>query len=87
MDTLGHFSEGTVGLFACHNTGGNQVWHRTMATVRLTIQHVSIFEKIATSNVHDVQPLLADKLAVYTSNDHYVDISVICECDESKLLL
>ncbi len=25
MDTLGHFTEGTVGIFACHNTGGNQV--------------------------------------------------------------
>ena len=25
MDTLGHFSDSTVGIFACHNTGGNQV--------------------------------------------------------------
>ena len=25
MDTLGHFSDGTIGFFMCHNTGGNQV--------------------------------------------------------------
>ena len=25
MDTLGHRVEGTVGLYACHGTGGNQV--------------------------------------------------------------
>ena len=25
IDTLGHFSDGTIGLFVCHNTGGNQV--------------------------------------------------------------
>ena len=33
MDTLGHFSDSTVGIFACHNTGGNQVrathWKKT----------------------------------------------------------
>ena len=26
IDTLGHFADGTVGLFVCHNTGGNQEW-------------------------------------------------------------
>ena len=26
IDTLGHFSGGSVGLFTCHNTGGNQEW-------------------------------------------------------------
>ena len=25
MDTLGHYSEGSIGIFQCHNTGGNQV--------------------------------------------------------------
>jgi polypeptide N-acetylgalactosaminyltransferase len=25
MDTLGHFADGVVGLFTCHNAGGNQV--------------------------------------------------------------
>ncbi|XP_006817428.1 polypeptide N-acetylgalactosaminyltransferase 2-like [Saccoglossus kowalevskii] len=24
MDTLGHFTDGTLGLYECHNTGGNQ---------------------------------------------------------------
>ncbi|CAH1791456.1 unnamed protein product [Owenia fusiformis] len=26
MDTLGHFLDGVVGLYTCHNTGGNQEW-------------------------------------------------------------
>ncbi|CAI9724744.1 Hypothetical predicted protein [Octopus vulgaris] len=26
IDTLGHMAEGTVGLFHCHNSGGNQEW-------------------------------------------------------------
>ena len=25
MDTLGNFADGTVGMFTCHNSGGNQV--------------------------------------------------------------
>ncbi|KAB7505824.1 Polypeptide N-acetylgalactosaminyltransferase 2 [Armadillidium nasatum] len=29
MDTLGHNAEGTVGLYACHGTGGNQEWALT----------------------------------------------------------
>ncbi|XP_050732839.1 polypeptide N-acetylgalactosaminyltransferase 2-like isoform X2 [Eriocheir sinensis] len=29
MDTLGHRVEGTVGLYACHGTGGNQEWSMT----------------------------------------------------------
>ncbi|EDW63960.1 polypeptide N-acetylgalactosaminyltransferase 2 [Drosophila novamexicana] len=26
LDTMGHVIDGTVGLFPCHNTGGNQEW-------------------------------------------------------------
>ncbi|XP_017954590.1 polypeptide N-acetylgalactosaminyltransferase 2 [Drosophila navojoa] len=26
LDTMGHIVDGTVGLFPCHNTGGNQEW-------------------------------------------------------------
>uniref|UniRef100_T1J8L0 Polypeptide N-acetylgalactosaminyltransferase n=1 Tax=Strigamia maritima TaxID=126957 RepID=T1J8L0_STRMM len=26
VDTLGHFVDGSVGLYSCHNTGGNQEW-------------------------------------------------------------
>nr|XP_053643687.1 polypeptide N-acetylgalactosaminyltransferase 2-like [Cherax quadricarinatus] len=29
MDTLGHRAEGTIGLYACHGTGGNQEWSVT----------------------------------------------------------
>ena len=30
LDTLGHLSEGgTVGLYTCHGTGGNQQWDLT----------------------------------------------------------
>ncbi|XP_069980081.1 polypeptide N-acetylgalactosaminyltransferase 2 isoform X3 [Penaeus vannamei] len=29
MDTLGHRAEGTIGLYACHGTGGNQEWAMT----------------------------------------------------------
>lgn len=25
MDTLGHTEDGTLGLYECHNSGGNQV--------------------------------------------------------------
>lgn len=25
LDTMGHLSDGTVGMYPCHNTGGNQV--------------------------------------------------------------
>lgn len=26
MDTMGHFADGSIGLFHCHNSGGNQEW-------------------------------------------------------------
>lgn len=29
LDTLGHSVRGTVGLYKCHNTGGNQVLYTT----------------------------------------------------------
>ena len=29
MDTLGHTAGGTVGLYTCHGTGGNQEWSLT----------------------------------------------------------
>ncbi|KAL1139494.1 hypothetical protein AAG570_006478, partial [Ranatra chinensis] len=29
LDTMGHLSSGTVGLYPCHNTGGNQEWTLT----------------------------------------------------------
>uniref|UniRef100_A0A6M2E192 Polypeptide N-acetylgalactosaminyltransferase n=1 Tax=Xenopsylla cheopis TaxID=163159 RepID=A0A6M2E192_XENCH len=29
LDTMGHQAEGTVGLYQCHNTGGNQDWTLT----------------------------------------------------------
>lgn len=29
MDTLGNFADGTVGMFTCHNSGGNQEWALT----------------------------------------------------------
>ncbi|XP_074640534.1 polypeptide N-acetylgalactosaminyltransferase 2-like isoform X2 [Tubulanus polymorphus] len=29
MDTLGHFADSTVGMFTCHNSGGNQEWSLT----------------------------------------------------------
>lgn len=25
LDTLGHFADGVVGIYECHNAGGNQV--------------------------------------------------------------
>lgn len=25
LDTLGHFADGVVGVYECHNAGGNQV--------------------------------------------------------------
>ncbi|KAA0195750.1 hypothetical protein HAZT_HAZT006355, partial [Hyalella azteca] len=30
LDTLGHHSEGTVGIFTCHGNGGNQEWTVTL---------------------------------------------------------
>lgn len=30
MDTLGHSSGGTVGIYSCHGSGGNQVKTRSM---------------------------------------------------------
>lgn len=29
LDTLGHLMDGTVGIYQCHNTGGNQEWTLT----------------------------------------------------------
>lgn len=29
LDTLGHVAQGSVGLYPCHNTGGNQEWTLT----------------------------------------------------------
>ena len=29
LDTLGHLSDGLVGLYSCHGTGGNQEWSLT----------------------------------------------------------
>ena len=29
LDTLGHLTGGTVGLYTCHGTGGNQEWSLT----------------------------------------------------------
>ena len=29
MDTLGHLSDGLVGLYSCHGAGGNQDWSLT----------------------------------------------------------
>jgi len=31
LDTMGHLIDGTLGLYACHNTGGNQEWSLTKA--------------------------------------------------------
>jgi len=36
LDTLGHLVEGTVGLYTCHGSGGNQEWSLTRAG---TIKH------------------------------------------------
>jgi len=36
LDTLGHLVEGTVGVYSCHNSGGNQEWSLTRAG---TIKH------------------------------------------------
>lgn len=29
LDTLGHFADGVVGVYECHNAGGNQVAFRS----------------------------------------------------------
>lgn len=29
LDTMGHVAQGSVGLYPCHNTGGNQEWTLT----------------------------------------------------------
>lgn len=29
LDTLGHFADGVVGIYECHNAGGNQEWALT----------------------------------------------------------
>ncbi|XP_064623435.1 polypeptide N-acetylgalactosaminyltransferase 2-like [Lineus longissimus] len=39
MDTLGHFADGVVGLFTCHNAGGNQEWSLTK---REQIKHLDL---------------------------------------------
>ena len=36
LDTLGHLVEGTVGLYTCHSSGGNQEWSLTKSG---TIKH------------------------------------------------
>ena len=36
LDTLGHLVEGTVGIYSCHGSGGNQEWSLTRAG---TIKH------------------------------------------------
>lgn len=36
LDTLGHLNDGTVGLYQCHETGGNQEW---TITKKLQIKH------------------------------------------------
>lgn len=33
LDTLGHFADGVVGVYECHNAGGNQVALRQLAQV------------------------------------------------------
>lgn len=35
LDTLGHFADGVVGVYECHNAGGNQVSFRAQVLNRL----------------------------------------------------
>lgn len=35
LDTLGHFADGVVGVYECHNAGGNQVIIRSQVLNRL----------------------------------------------------
>lgn len=35
LDTLGHFADGVVGVYECHNAGGNQVALRQHTQVSL----------------------------------------------------
>ena len=39
VDTLGHIANGTVGLYSCHNGGGNQVRAALQPAPRLYIDH------------------------------------------------
>lgn len=39
IDTLGHLVDGTVGLYQCHETGGNQEW---VFTKKGQIKHVDL---------------------------------------------
>lgn len=41
LDTLGHFADGVVGVYECHNAGGNQVsHHRFISGNKLNSLHV-----------------------------------------------
>lgn len=39
LDTLGHFADGVVGVYECHNAGGNQVALRLHTQVSLVNSH------------------------------------------------
>jgi len=45
LDTLGHLVEGTVGVYSCHNSGGNQEWSLTRAG---TIKHSDLCLALST---------------------------------------
>ncbi|MEQ2205258.1 Polypeptide N-acetylgalactosaminyltransferase 2 [Xenoophorus captivus] len=35
LDTLGHFADGVVGVYECHNAGGNQKWEQIESNSKL----------------------------------------------------
>lgn len=37
LDTLGHFADGVVGIYECHNAGGNQVGGQSALHLRDTL--------------------------------------------------
>ena len=53
LDTMGHLSDGTVSVFECHNTGGNQEWAITKAgqikhhDLCLTLVHFALGSSVA----------------------------------------
>lgn len=49
LDTLGHFADGVVGVYECHNAGGNQVALRRQTQVSLLNRYYSTDTWVALS--------------------------------------
>lgn len=87
LDTIGHLTGGTVGIYPCHNTGGNQDW---VLTTTGQIKHNDVCLALTTQEPGSVLVMKScqnssDQKWIQLSKTGLIKHSILNLCVDSKL--